>query len=116
MELRLCEIDRDHNLMVLAIDGGLDNRTAEEFVAQVTQLVEGGVNRIIVDCAALNYVSSAGLAALLRVHARMRRLEGDVRLAGLRHAVAQVLRLTHLDRLLEMYPDVEQARLSFRAK
>lgn len=115
MELRLLDIDRTNNVMVVAIDGGLDSRTAEEFSTQVERLVEGGISRIIVDCAELTYVSSAGLAALLRVHARMRRKGGDVRLAGVRGLVTQVLTLAHLDRLFELYPDVERARLSWRS-
>ena len=114
MELRLVTIDRDNDLMVMAVDGGLDGRTAEEFVAQVEQLVEGGVRRIIVDCSQLTFLSSAGLAALLRVHHRMTRHGGDVRLAGVQGMVTQVLHLTRLDRMLQLYPDVERARLSLR--
>lgn len=114
MELRLLNIDRDNNVMVVAIDGGLDNRTADDFFSQIDGLVEGGINRIVVDCGGLTYLSSAGLAALLRVHSRMRRHGGDVRLAGVRSIVVQVLQLTKLDRMFELYPDVDQARLSLR--
>jgi anti-anti-sigma regulatory factor len=45
----------------------------------------------------------------------MRRKGGDVRLAGVRGLVTQVLTLAHLDRLFELYPDVERARLSWRS-
>lgn len=115
MELRLLDIDQANNVMVVAIDGGLDGPTAEEFTKQIEALVEGGISRIIVDCSKLTFVGSAGLAALLRIHTRMRRKGGDVRLAGMPGLVAQVFVLTRLDRLFEMYPDVERARLSLRA-
>lgn len=114
MELRLLDIDRDNDVMVVAVDGGLDNATSGEFTAQIDKLVEGGITRIVVDCSALTYLSSAGLGALLRLHSRMRRHGGDVRLAGVRGVVVQLLQLSKLDRLFELYPDVGQARLSLR--
>jgi anti-anti-sigma factor len=116
MELRLLDIDRQNDVMTLAIDGGLDASTAEEFGRQVETLVEGGITRVIVDCSKLTFLSSAGLAALLRTHSRMARKGGDVRIAGASGMVAQVLHLTHLDRMLQLYPDVERARLSLRPK
>lgn len=100
--------------MVLGVDGGLDASTAAQFTTEVEQLIEGGITRIIVDCSKLSYLSSAGLAALLRTHSRMARHGGDVRIAGAHGMVAQVLHLTRLDRLLQLYPDVERARLSLR--
>jgi anti-anti-sigma regulatory factor len=44
----------------------------------------------------------------------MREIGGEVKLAAVPGFVAQVLALTRLDKVFEMYPDVAQARLSFR--
>jgi len=114
MELRLLDIDRENDVMTLSIDGGLDAATSEEFGTQIEKLIEGGIRRIIIDCSRLSYLSSSGLAALLRTHSRMARRGGDVRIAAASGMVAQVLHLTHLDRMLQLYPDVERARLSLR--
>lgn len=114
MELIPVEIDDD--IHVVRADGGIDGRTADGFLEQATRLVEGGARRLVIDCQGLDIVSSAGLAALLRVHARMRTLGGDVRLAAVPGAIVQILRITHLDRIFELHDDVNRAKLSFRPK
>jgi anti-anti-sigma regulatory factor len=37
-----------------------------------------------------------------------------VRLCGLNGPIVQVIQMTKLDRVFEIFPDVERARLSFR--
>jgi hypothetical protein len=39
---------------------------------------------------------------------------GDVKVAGLTGIVAQVISMARLDRLFQVYPDVNRARLAFR--
>ncbi len=112
MEFVADEIDRD--VMILRADGGLNAANSGEFVDQLTTLVESGVRKIIVDCSGLTYVSSAGLGTLVLLHRRLKDLGGDVKIAGLSGAAAQVLSLTRLDRLLQIYADVDRARLAFR--
>jgi hypothetical protein len=46
----------------------------------------------------------------------MKQHEGDVKIASAKSALLDVLRLTRLDRRLEIYPDVSRARLAFKPK
>ena len=39
---------------------------------------------------------------------------GEVKIAGLQGMSVQILRLARLDKIFQLYPDVSQARLSFR--
>jgi len=112
MEFIADEIDQD--VMVLRADGGLNGANADEFVDQLAKLVRGGVRKIIVDCSDLSYISSSGIGTLVLLHRRMSDHGGDVKIAGLTGMVAQVLSLTRMDRLFQIYPDVNRARLAFR--
>lgn len=112
MEFVADEIDRD--VMILRADGGLNGANSGEFVDQLATLIDAGVRKIIIDCSGLTYISSAGLGTLVLLHRRMADHGGDVKVAGLSGMVAQVLSLTRLDRLLQIYPDVNRARLAFR--
>jgi anti-anti-sigma factor len=112
MELMLDEIDK--NVAILRADGGLNADNASELVEQVGTLVDTGVRNIIVDCTDLVYVSTPGLGTLLMLHKRMAERGGDVKIAAISGMPAQVLAMTHLDRVFDIYPDVNQARLAFR--
>jgi anti-anti-sigma regulatory factor len=46
----------------------------------------------------------------------MKQHGGEVRIAGLQGMAVQVLRLAKLDGIFQLYPDVAQARLSFRGR
>ena len=50
---------------VLRIDGKLDTKTAPDAQAQLTELIEQGATKIVVNFEKLVYISSAGLRVLL---------------------------------------------------
>lgn len=112
MEFYYHEVDK--NVLVLAADGGLNAGTAEKFITELERLIDGGMTRIIVDCSSLDYISSYGVSLVLRLHKKMERHGGDVKLASIRSPVIKILSLLRIDRILSIYPDVNEARLAFR--
>lgn len=112
MEFFYHEIDKD--VLIVRADGGINVQTAPQFVMQLEDLIDAGLKKIIVDCGRVDYISSYGLGVLARLHAKLRNRGGDVKLSGVKGMAASVLRATRLDRLFELYPDVDRARLMFR--
>ena len=108
--------DVDGDVLVIKADGGLNAETTEKFISDIEKLVDVGLRKIIVDCSRLEYISSRGLGVLVRLHKRMKQHEGDVKIASAQSPLLDVLRLTRLDRRLEIYPDVPRARLAFKPK
>ncbi len=106
----------DNSVLILSADGGLNADTAAAFVDQLTVLVEQGLTKIIVDCTNLNYISSYGIGVLMRVHSKLAARGGDVKIAAPQSKVLNVLHVVRLSRLLDIYPDVNAARLAFRPK
>lgn len=105
--------DRDPDIIILGLNGELDPYSTPDFVACVEDMIEKGHRRIIVDCADLKYVSSVGLGALVRVHARMKKLDGDVKVTGLRGPVADVFRITMLFKVFSMFESIDDAVADF---
>jgi anti-sigma B factor antagonist len=114
MEFYYQEIEKD--LLIITADGGIDRHTSRKFMDDVLRLIDGGVHKIIIDCEKLTYISSSGLAALLRLHKRARAAGGEVKIANVHSRVADLLNITHLNRIFGIYPDVNRARLDFRPK
>ena len=112
MEFYYHEHDRD--VLILAADGGLNANTAEAFVKQLETLVDAGVSRIIIDCSNLQYISSYGIGVLVRLHQKLAKHGGDVKVAGAKSLVLQTLNVMRMGALFEIYPDVDRARLAFR--
>lgn len=111
MEFYYHELRKD--VVVLSADGGLNKQTADEFVDQLITVVDGGIRKLVVDCENLEYISTVGLSMLIRLHKRVREHDGDVKLCHLKGMIPGVLRVTHLDRLFGIHPNLEDAISSF---
>jgi anti-sigma B factor antagonist len=96
IELRL-----SGGITVVGIRGSVDGLTADDLMRILSDRVSEGAVRLVADCSALDYTSSAGLRSLL----------GAVKLA--RPPVLRVLDLSGFTGILKYYPDVETAVVSF---
>jgi anti-sigma B factor antagonist len=94
---------------LIALDGGLDHTTTALFISQMDGLLEEGAARVVVDLGHLSYASSWGLAAMVRVHHHFVARGGKVAFANLHSGIATILRLSHLDRLFDLFPTVQEA-------
>ena len=113
MEFYYHELDRD--VLILSADGGLNADTAGDFVGQLETLIDEGVKKMIIDCTRLTHISSYGIGTLVRLHNRLKKHGGDVKIASPQSLVLQVLTLMRMGKVFEIYPDVDRARLAFRA-
>ena len=91
---------------VVVPEGRLDFGAAAAFQRQVEQALAAGVAAgLIIDCAALEYVSSAGLRVFL-LAARAARFAGvSFGLCALQPAVREVFALSGFDRIITVHTD-----------
>ena len=114
--MEFCYDESEHDVLIIRADGGLNSQNVSKFVGDLQGLIDGGLTKIIVDCSALEYVSSYGLGVLVGLHGRLKKRGGDIKLAGLKGTLVDLLQLSRLNTLFDIYPDVNRARLAFRPK
>jgi anti-anti-sigma factor len=85
---------------------------AEAFEAQLRQMIGGGHRNLIVDLSSVSAIDSAGIRALVRGHASMHRTGGTLRLAAMKPAVRQVVELSRLASVFDIYPSVQAAEIA----
>ena len=86
----------------------IDAAIAIQFKEQMRAETEGGPPRVILDLAKVDFIDSSGLGAIV---AAMKQLEPGRRmdLANLSPMVEKVFRLTRMDTIFAIYPDVPTA-------
>lgn len=67
------------------------------------------VRGIVIDLSRVDYMSSAGLGTILWLGKRLREEKQGFAVFGLRDRVAQVFKLSGLDRVVPVYPDLAAA-------
>lgn len=71
--------------------------------------------RIVLDLAGVDYIDSAGLGTLVAGAASVRRAGGELKLANLTARVRDLMQITRLSTLFEVYDSLDKARSSFTA-
>ncbi len=99
----------ENGIVIVALGGHLDGAACEYFFECMQSVLEDGHQVIVVDVNELGYVSSLGLGMLIRGQSRLRRRGGELHLANVQGAVAEALRITHLNRLFDIHDSVEAA-------
>ena len=81
----------------------------------VGEFLAAGETRIILDLAKVNFIDSTGIGALIRAHSAATRKAASVKLLHLTKRVYDVLQITRLSSVFEIYDDLEKAKGSFGA-
>jgi len=81
------------NETILALCGRLDTTTAPELNKELTDLFEDGVKDLVLDFEQLEYISSAGLRALLFAKKSVGE-EGDVVIRNVNDMIMEILEIT----------------------
>lgn len=99
---------RSGALIVHVEEERLDAAIAIRFKDQIRELTSSATSRVILDMSRVTFLDSSGLGALVAVMkalAPSRQLE----LAGLTPNVQKVFRLTRMDSVFRVHPDLAQA-------
>ena len=103
----------DGDILSIVLRGSLDSTSTPEFDRLVREHLQAGYSKIIIDCRNLGFISSLGIGSLVALQTRLHRLGGSVKLAAIQGPVMKVLRAVRLDKMLDIYGDLEFARVSF---
>ena len=68
---------------------------------------------IVLDLADVDFIDSSGLGLLVRVAMRLRMLQGDLKLCAVPRRIDQVLTITKLKSVFDMYPSQAEALAAF---
>ncbi len=102
------EVLQDH---ILLIDAGrmLDNNNAHEMVSLISEAQRSGHEFIIIDCSTLEFLSSAGVGAILGTIEASRSHGGDILLVNPSPTILHVLKVLDLVDFLTIKPDRAKA-------
>ncbi len=89
-------------------------KEAEEFKQTLTQDIEMGVRKIVVDLTECEFIDSTFLGALVVSLKKITGLGGDLRLVGFQPAVHSMFELTRMYRVFEAFKTKEEALSSFK--
>lgn len=108
MSLKITNTVKD-KVAVLSIAGEVDMFSSPQARNAIMELVKQRVPRVIVELSGVSYMDSSGVATLIEGLQLCQKYNGKLVVAGLRDNVREVFELTRLDKIFEIFKDVETA-------
>lgn len=106
-------VSKENNVMLLIVTGRIDSSNAHALGEVLNSVVDEGALQIAIDLSGLDYMSSAGLRELVSGLKRVRRSNGDIRLAEPSERVREVLEMAGLDTIFQVFPSKPEALKSY---
>jgi serine/threonine-protein kinase RsbW len=113
-ENQVTVIDVSEKVKVFVLSGRIDTAASRELEHSFAQHLNSGQRHFVLDMAAVEYISSAGLKMLVSVWKRTRDDKGDLVLAGLQPAMREVLRLLGFDLVFTIFDSADEAAARYR--
>jgi stage II sporulation protein AA (anti-sigma F factor antagonist) len=103
-------------ILLLWVSGKVDSTTAPQLEQGLLAELPRAERRWVLDLAAVDYLSSAGLRVLLTLGRRLEASGRQLALCGAQQTVAEVLAIAGFDQLLPVLPSRAEALGTFRPR
>jgi anti-sigma B factor antagonist len=99
---------KKNGVVVLGLNGRVDASNASVLEQKILALIDAGETRLVLDCAQLQYMSSAGLRVLL-VAAKRLSSTGKFAIASLSNQIREVFDIAGFSSILQIYRTEDEA-------
>jgi anti-anti-sigma factor len=102
-------IDKQSKAVIVVVKGRMDAVSGPEFERTMADHIASGGRRFVVDCSALEYISSAGLRSLLTTAKTLKTRDGEIVFAALRDVVREVFELGGFSTIFSVFDSTDAA-------
>jgi anti-anti-sigma factor len=105
---------RDGEVVVLAPVGRLDNDTSPEFQSRLLTCVGTSGSAVLVELSQVDYVSSAGLRALMTASKQSKAAGGRLAVSGLNSVVKEIFAISRFSYVVKVFETRAEALTALR--
>jgi anti-sigma B factor antagonist len=99
----------DDDTHIVAVAGEIDLFTAPEFKQRVSEPLDAGRTRLVVDLSRTTFIDSSSLGVLIGAHRRLKRRGGSLAVVCDNDAIVKTFRITGLDGVFTLVATLDEA-------
>ena len=103
------DIQREPGLAVVKVSGSATMDVSERLGDCLVKTAQDPIRMMVIDMAGLDFLCSESLGAIVSAYLKCVHRGGCVRLAGPTESIREILDLTKLNKLIPVFPSVEEA-------
>ena len=101
------------DILIVDMAGRLDSSTAGSSYDQLVGIAKGDARKIVLNLEKLQFISSAGLRAILTMAKLLQSARGEVRICNARAVVKEALETSGFNSLIRIFDDEKSAIASW---
>jgi anti-sigma B factor antagonist len=106
--------ERRGEAIVLRPVGRIDNDTSPSFQARLLAAIGAMPNTVVVDLGGVEYISSAGLRALMMGAKQAKAAKGHLAVAGLKPVVKEIFTISRFGHVVQVFETPDDALAAWR--
>ncbi len=103
------KVGKEKDLVVLYVSGEIDAVTCDKLQEKIDELIEDGINCILLDLYDVTYISSAGLRVILGTAQKLYS-NGIFAVSRPKPNVQEILEMVGLANIIKLYDSLESAK------
>jgi len=107
------DTDNTQSVSVMKVKGRVDSDTTPEFEHALSQLLGDNRNKIVLNLQAVEFLSSAGLRAMVKALKDAQKSGGDVHLASISQPIEGILLTVGMNQMFKIFSTSEEAAAAF---
>ncbi len=102
-----------NDVSVCTVDGEINITTSPELRKAFDGIIGRQEKKVLVDFSRVSYIDSSGLATLIEMFQRLKKIDGRMRFSNLDQKVKNVFEITKLHKLFEIFDNRQSALKDF---
>ena len=105
--------EKSNDIIVCTPEGEIDIHTSVELRKVFDKIIKNNEKKLIVDFSGVPYIDSSGLATLIELLQRLKKLGGTLRLCSMAEKVKTVFEITKVHKLFSIFDTRQDALGNF---
>ena len=103
------------DISILGLKGRLDAYSATEVEKKLDEVIQAGCVKMVLNLEGLEYISSSGLRVFLSQLKKVRKQQGDIKLACMKPNIREVFDIAGFTQLFNIFETEEAAGISYNS-
>lgn len=107
------QVEEKGDVIVVRLEGRLDAASSPQLEKQMNSIIDSGHFKLVLNFAAVDYLSSSGMRLMLSMSKKLKNLEGKLLACNLSEDVMEVIKMTGFHQVMEIYSTEEECFVHF---
>jgi anti-sigma B factor antagonist len=105
--------EKQNDIVICRLDGEININNSPDLRKAFEQIIKRNEKKVLADFSSVSYIDSSGLATLVEMFQRLKKIGGRLRFCGMDQKIKNIFEVTKLHKLFEIIDTKEEALKDF---